>query len=186
MSTRLPVPLTHIYVSDSRDLKKARVITTSDFQNEILRRIRKQPAGFHFKWNLDKEHAVQILSLRAAQYYMARENPKFGSRYLLHALVKFETEQVRLASLPLRKRPSDGDALSPSRSTDLTASLSTKYQREHRSGPTGLSQPSPNESQSTSSWRRGSGTTLLGYLGSRNGPLSGSEMMMLLGVDSPL
>lgn len=77
----------------SRDAKKAKIITTSDFQNEILRRIKKQPAGFHFKWNLDKEHSVQIISIRAAQYYMAREAPKFGSRYLLHALVKFETEQ---------------------------------------------------------------------------------------------
>ncbi|EAU89246.2 hypothetical protein CC1G_03511 [Coprinopsis cinerea okayama7 len=78
----------------NRDSKTLRALTTSEYQSEILRRLKKQPHGLHFKWNLEREVSpTQVLSLRVVQYYMAKEEPKFGSRYLVHALVKFDTEQ---------------------------------------------------------------------------------------------
>ncbi|TFK19577.1 hypothetical protein FA15DRAFT_674297 [Coprinopsis marcescibilis] len=78
----------------SRDTKHIKNITTSEYQSEILRRIKKQPAGYTFRWKLEREISpVRIESLRVTQYYLAKEEPKFGSRYLVHALVKFDTEQ---------------------------------------------------------------------------------------------
>jgi len=77
-----------------RDVKRTRLLTTSDYQAEMLRRIKKQPANLQFRWNFEKEVTpTQILSLRATQYYMGKEDPKFGNRYMVHALVKFDTEQ---------------------------------------------------------------------------------------------
>ncbi|KAF6745364.1 hypothetical protein DFP72DRAFT_925997 [Ephemerocybe angulata] len=76
------------------DSKAVKTLTAADYQTELLRRLKKQPANFTFRWNFEREVSpTQIVSLRAAQYHMGREDPKFGNRYLVHALVKFDTEQ---------------------------------------------------------------------------------------------
>ncbi|KAF6745442.1 hypothetical protein DFP72DRAFT_926258 [Ephemerocybe angulata] len=76
------------------DSKAVKTLTAADYQTELLRRLKKQPANFTFRWTFEREVSpTQIVSLRAAQYHMGREDPKFGNRYLVHALVKFDTEQ---------------------------------------------------------------------------------------------
>ncbi|KAF5314765.1 hypothetical protein D9611_007171 [Ephemerocybe angulata] len=76
------------------DSKAVKTLTAAEYQTELLRRLKKQPANFTFRWTFEREVSpTQIVSLRAAQYHMGREDPKFGNRYLVHALVKFDTEQ---------------------------------------------------------------------------------------------
>ena len=40
---------------------------------------------------------TRILSLRVIQGHLGDEEPRFGNRLMVHALLKFDTEQVRLA-----------------------------------------------------------------------------------------
>jgi protein MBA1 len=84
------------------DVKALKSLSAADYQEELLRRLKKQPGNLTFRWNLEREVTpTQIVSLRVAQYYMGKDDPKFGSRYLTHALVKFDTEQVSRLSPPI-------------------------------------------------------------------------------------
>ena len=40
---------------------------------------------------------TRLLSLRVIQGHLGDEEPRFGNRLMIHALFKFDTEQVRLA-----------------------------------------------------------------------------------------
>ncbi|RXW21525.1 hypothetical protein EST38_g4318 [Candolleomyces aberdarensis] len=96
-------PLRQIALDTYRDLnqmvasgnvKGVKALTAAEYQAELLRRVKKQPSNLTFKWNLEGVVSpIQIVSLRVAQYHMGKEDPKFGSRYLVHALVKLDTEQ---------------------------------------------------------------------------------------------
>ncbi|KAJ2915509.1 hypothetical protein MD484_g4918, partial [Candolleomyces efflorescens] len=96
-------PLRQIALDTYRDLnqmvargnvKGIKTLTAAEYQAELLRRAKKQPSNLTFKWNLEGiVSPIQIVSLRVAQYHMGKEDPKFGSRYLVHALVKLDTEQ---------------------------------------------------------------------------------------------
>ena len=49
-------------------------------------------------WQMHREYEpTRILSLRVTQGHMGDEEPRFGNRLMIHALFKFDTEQVRLA-----------------------------------------------------------------------------------------
>lgn len=46
-------------------------------------------------WQLHRVvEPVQVLSFRVTQGHYGANEPKFGNRLLVHALVKFDTEQV--------------------------------------------------------------------------------------------
>ena len=50
------------------------------------------------RWTLHRDVSpVKIVSLRTTQGYMAPDEPKAGHRLLVHALVRFDTEQVRIS-----------------------------------------------------------------------------------------
>jgi len=86
-------------------VKAIKTLAAAGYQTELLRRVKKQPAGLKFRWHLEREVTpTKIVSLRATQYNMSKEEPKFGSRFLVHALVKFDTEQVRLLIVFLLSR----------------------------------------------------------------------------------
>ena len=49
-------------------------------------------------WQMHREYEpTRILSLRVIQGHLGDEEPRFGNRLMIHALLKFDTEQVRLA-----------------------------------------------------------------------------------------
>ena len=86
-------------------------MTAAEYQAELLRRVKKQPSNLTFKWNLEGVVSpIQIVSLRVAQYHMGKEDPKFGSRYLVHALVKLDTEQVRFSFVTYQSHSANGGA----------------------------------------------------------------------------
>ena len=56
----------------------------------------KQPHARLF-WQMHSEYEpTRILSLRVTQGHMGDEEPRLGNRLMIHALLKFDTEQVRL------------------------------------------------------------------------------------------
>lgn len=79
--------------SDIKEIKRRAVDT---YQVETLAaHKKKQKSGLAYVWRLHKEvKPAQILSLRVIEGYLSPEEPKFGSRLMVHALVKFDTEQV--------------------------------------------------------------------------------------------
>jgi protein MBA1 len=55
----------------------------------------KKRKGLAYIWRFHREvNPTQIVSLRVIEGYLSPEEPKFGSRWMVHALVKFDTEQV--------------------------------------------------------------------------------------------
>lgn len=57
-------------------------------------------------WTLNRlVEPVTVLSVRVTQGYMAAEEPRFGNRLMVHALVKFDTEQVRTFKLCIYRSP---------------------------------------------------------------------------------
>ncbi|EKM77316.1 hypothetical protein AGABI1DRAFT_77305 [Agaricus bisporus var. burnettii JB137-S8] len=78
--------------SDIKEIKRRAVDT---YQVETLAaHKKKQKSGLAYVWRLHKEvKPAQILSLRVIEGYLSPEEPKFGSRLMVHALVKFDTEQ---------------------------------------------------------------------------------------------
>ena len=60
-----------------------------------LTRSRKR-GGFSLIWRFRNEvQPTRIVSLRVTDGYLGSETPRFGHRYLVHALVRLDTEQVR-------------------------------------------------------------------------------------------
>jgi protein MBA1 len=56
--------------------------------------VKNNPQG-RLLWQLHRViEPVQVLSLRVTQGHFGEQEPKFGNRLLVHALVKFDTEQV--------------------------------------------------------------------------------------------
>lgn len=46
---------------------------------------------------------TRVLSLRVIQGHLGDEEPRFGNRLMIHALLKFDTEQVRLGTDSISK-----------------------------------------------------------------------------------
>lgn len=112
---------------NSGNVKAIKTLTAAEYQTELLRRVKKQPSNLTFKWNLEGVVSpIQIVSLRVAQYHMGKEDPKFGSRYLVHALVKLDTEQVRFLSGCPQSRRINGEMCSRWSVMDPEASLCTR------------------------------------------------------------
>jgi len=85
--------------SCSRNERDARKVTTSEYQKHIGDLIKKSlktnPNG-RLIWQLHRVvEPIKVVSLRVTQGYFDEQEPKFGNRWMAHALVKFHTEQVQ-------------------------------------------------------------------------------------------
>lgn len=64
----------------------------------MLKTYKTKHANARFFWQMHREYEpTRILSLRVIQGHLGDEEPRFGNRLMVHALLKFDTEQVRLA-----------------------------------------------------------------------------------------
>ena len=82
---------TAVAQKDERTIKE---LTTSSYQDTALRLKRSQNPNFKYIWRFHREvNPARVLSIRATEGYLAAEEPKFGNRMMVHALVKIDTEQ---------------------------------------------------------------------------------------------
>ena len=86
----------------SRSEKDLRKITTFSYQKHVLEMLKtsktKHPNARLF-WQMHSEYEpTRILSLRVTQGHLGNEEPRFGNRLMIHALLKFDTEQVWLTN----------------------------------------------------------------------------------------
>ncbi|PPQ96127.1 hypothetical protein CVT26_004762 [Gymnopilus dilepis] len=81
----------------NRDEKIIRKYTTHQYQRhalELAKKFRPKDSRSRLIWQLHRTVTpVQILSLRVSQGYFGLDEPKTGNRLMVHALIKFDTEQ---------------------------------------------------------------------------------------------
>ena len=83
-----------VYIRNN--LKEIKRLTTDSFASETLAAQKKHKVNCSYFWHLHREiNPTQVVSLRSTDGYLASEAPKFGNRLMVHALVKFDTEQVQ-------------------------------------------------------------------------------------------
>ncbi|KAG6810764.1 hypothetical protein H0H92_010446 [Tricholoma furcatifolium] len=76
------------------DDKTLKSLATDTYQDEVIRLRKKQNSSWKYIWNFHKEVTpARVVSIRASQGYLATEDPKFGNRMMVHALVRLDTEQ---------------------------------------------------------------------------------------------
>lgn len=69
---------------------------TYRYQEAVLRTMKKSSPHLTYLWRFHKEVTpTRLLSIRATEGHLGIESPKFGNRMMVHALFKFDTEQVR-------------------------------------------------------------------------------------------
>ena len=78
---------------DDRQIKR---LTASTYQDDILRTLKKNQNHTHTCiWRFHREISpTTVVSIRGIEGHLGDEAPKFGNRMMVHALVKFDTEQV--------------------------------------------------------------------------------------------
>ncbi|KXN89337.1 hypothetical protein AN958_05835 [Leucoagaricus sp. SymC.cos] len=76
------------------DLKEVKRLATDSFLADTLAAQKKRSPHCTYIWRFHREvNPTQIVSLRVTEGYLSPEDPKFGNRLMVHALVKFNTEQ---------------------------------------------------------------------------------------------
>ena len=72
-------------------------LTTHTHQDTALRLLKKfNNPSLKYIWRFHREVTpTRVVSIRVSEGYLAPEEPKFGNRMMVHALVRFDTEQVR-------------------------------------------------------------------------------------------
>ncbi|KAL9710280.1 hypothetical protein Ac2012v2_006576 [Leucoagaricus gongylophorus] len=76
------------------NLREIKRLTTDSFANETLTAQKKHKLNCSYIWRFHREiNPTQVLSLRVTEGYLAPEEPRFGNRLMVQALVKFDTEQ---------------------------------------------------------------------------------------------
>ncbi|KAF5356965.1 hypothetical protein D9756_006580 [Leucocoprinus leucothites] len=76
------------------DVKEIKRLTTDSFAADTLNTQKKHNTNLSYIWRLHRQvNPTQVVSLRVIEGYLASEEPKFGNRLMVHALVKFDTEQ---------------------------------------------------------------------------------------------
>ncbi|KAG6861321.1 hypothetical protein C0995_001640 [Termitomyces sp. Mi166 len=69
-------------------------LASGTYQDQILRLKKKQNRDCKYIWHFHKEVTpARVLSIRAMPAYLAAEQPKFGNRNVVQALVRIDTEQ---------------------------------------------------------------------------------------------
>ncbi|KAJ3566484.1 hypothetical protein NP233_g6973 [Leucocoprinus birnbaumii] len=76
------------------DMKTIKYLTSDSFAIDTINTQKKQNTDLSYIWRFHREvNPTQIVSLRCIEAYLATEDPKIGNRLMVHALVKFDTEQ---------------------------------------------------------------------------------------------
>jgi len=76
------------------NLKEIKRLTTDSFLVDTLAAQKKRSSSHSYVWRFHREvNPTQIVSLRVTEGYLSPQEPKFGNRLMVHALVKFDTEQ---------------------------------------------------------------------------------------------
>ncbi|KIO14142.1 hypothetical protein M404DRAFT_12046 [Pisolithus tinctorius Marx 270] len=82
-------------------------LTVGEFQSKALQLMRRREKGHKWFWDITSDTSdatlyeptrtpppVTIVSIRAAEIYLAEHDPKVGHRLVIQALAKFDTTQV--------------------------------------------------------------------------------------------
>lgn len=87
-----------------QDDKGVKRLTASSYLETITGLLkRRQNPSLTYIWRFHKEVTpTRVLSIRATEGYLGTEDPKFGNRMMMHALVRFDTEQVPNSPFPNR------------------------------------------------------------------------------------
>ena len=90
------------YRRDSKGIKKYSV---SEYEEIAVNRMRAQDKNLTYVWRLHSENVpCKVVSIRQYMAHIGREDPLFGHRLVIQALVKFDTSQVRLCVFHLSAR----------------------------------------------------------------------------------
>ena len=88
-----------MHYSSRRNEKELIKVTTFSYQKralEMLKTYKTKHANTSLFWQMHREcEPTRILSIRVTQGHLGDEEPRFGNRLMVHALLKFDTEQVR-------------------------------------------------------------------------------------------
>lgn len=82
----------------SGDEKLIKKYTTDAYRSRLLKMIQGRDPKLAFRWQYHGSNdklLCRVVSLRAIEANLSMEDPKFGNRLLVQALVKFDTNQVR-------------------------------------------------------------------------------------------
>ncbi|KAG5646721.1 hypothetical protein DXG03_002403 [Asterophora parasitica] len=98
------------------DDQTIRELSTATYQDHMMGLRKKQKSNYTYLWRFHKEVTpARVLSIRATEGYLATEEPKFGNRMMVHALIRFDTEQsleiYDRQGNPVHKRPENAEAL---------------------------------------------------------------------------
>jgi protein MBA1 len=75
-------------------VKRLTLLAYQDTAMKLLRK-RKGPESYVWRVHDDGVTAARVLSIRAIEGNLAKSPPKIGNRLMVHALVKFDTKQVK-------------------------------------------------------------------------------------------
>jgi protein MBA1 len=86
-----------MFICDVRQNGKViKNLTTDTYQDDLLRRMKKNQPGVKYIWRFHRELSpTRVISIRGTEGYLAPEDPKIGNRMIVHALVRIDSEQVR-------------------------------------------------------------------------------------------
>ncbi|KAF8223043.1 hypothetical protein L208DRAFT_1412543 [Tricholoma matsutake] len=90
-------------------------LSTHTYQDQLLRLMKKNQPGVKYIWRFHRELSpTRVISIRASEGYLAAEDPKFGNRMMIHALVRIDSEQslemYDMWGKPMH-RPATGDGV---------------------------------------------------------------------------
>ncbi|KAF8068818.1 hypothetical protein FPV67DRAFT_1091857 [Lyophyllum atratum] len=98
------------------DEKTIKELSTSTYQDHMMRLRKKQQPHHTYLWRIHKEIShTRVISIRATEGYLAAEDPKLGNRMMVHALVRIDSEQ----SLEIYNRQGDPVHTRPANATEL-------------------------------------------------------------------
>ncbi|KAF9239803.1 hypothetical protein BU15DRAFT_74339 [Melanogaster broomeanus] len=110
--------------------KLTKEMTSGPFRDRTVKAMRQREKNQLWTWeivsdvsesalfpntkNLKAPTPVDIVSIRAAEAYLAKEDPVLGNRLVIHALVKFDTTQ-KIGIFDKRGQPVNSDLTTPRR-----------------------------------------------------------------------
>src|SRR6266550_6359959 len=97
MCPRIVPEISHLFIFISRgDDKHIKRLTTASYQNDVFRMLKKHQSFTRTCiWRFHREMSpTKVLSIRGVEGHLGVDAPKIGNRMMVHALIKFDTEQV--------------------------------------------------------------------------------------------
>ncbi|KAF5381363.1 hypothetical protein D9615_008301 [Tricholomella constricta] len=109
-----------------QDDQTIKELSTSVYQDHIMHLRKRQQSHFTYLWRFHKEVTpARVVSIRATEGYLATDEPKFGNRMMVHALIRLDTEQ----SLEIYDRQGNPVHTRPANAAELNFG---KYPAERR------------------------------------------------------